>query len=225
MTTATTPRSALLAGATGLIGSALLPELCASHDPVHLLLRRAAPGVTATACATRVKTHLVDFAALPTLPPVDDVFICLGTTIAQAGSKEAFRAVDFDAVLAVARAARAAGATRLAVVSSLGADSRSGVFYNRVKGEMEAAMAALGYEQLVIVRPSLLLGDRAVLGQPRRAGEQWMQRLLKPLGALVPASVRPIEAATVARAMLRVVRDGTPGLHSLPSSQLQQLGR
>ena len=224
MTTAAT-RSALLAGATGLIGSALLPELCASHIPVHLLLRRAVPGIAATASGARVQTHTVDFAALPTLPPLDDVFICLGTTIAQAGSKAAFRAVDFDAVLAVARAAREAGATRLAVVSSLGADAGSGVFYNRVKGEMEAAVAALGYEQLVIVRPSLLLGDRAVLGQPRRAGEQWMQRLLKPLGALVPASVRPIEAATVARAMLRVVRDGTPGLHSLPSSQLQQLGR
>jgi len=105
-------------------------------------------------------------------PAVDDVFIALGTTIKVAGSREAFRAVDFDAVVAVARAARAAGATRLGVVSAMGADSRSPVFYNRVKGEMEDAVQGLGFETVVIARPSLLAGDRTALKQAPRPGEK-----------------------------------------------------
>ena len=111
-------------------------------------------------------------------PPVDDVFITLGTTIKVAGSQAAFRQVDFAFVVNTARAARVAGATRLAVVSALGADAKSRVFYNRVKGEMEAAIAQLGYKSVVIAQPSLLLGDRAALGQPVRSSEVWAARLL-----------------------------------------------
>ena len=89
------------------------------------------------------------------------MFITLGTTIKVAGSQAAFRQVDFAFVVNTARAAKAAGATRLAVVSALGADTKSRVFYNRVKGEMEAAVAQLGYQSIVIAQPSMLLGDRA----------------------------------------------------------------
>src|SRR4029450_14114644 len=91
-----------------------------------------------------------------TFPPVEDVFIALGPTIKIAGSEEAFRQVDFDFVVNTARAARAAGATRLAVVSALGADAKSRIFYNRVKGEMQDAIAQLGYETIVIAHASLL---------------------------------------------------------------------
>ena len=98
----------------------------------------------------------------------------------------AFRAVDFDAVVATARAARAAGATRLALVSALGADAASRVFYNRVKGETEAAVAGLGYASVAIARPSLLLGDREALGQPARPMEALAMRFSRPLGWLVP---------------------------------------
>src|SRR5213079_297737 len=173
-----TPRTALLAGATGLVGHALLPLLLADkhYRRVHVLLRRAAPDIKPNA---ELEVHHVDFARLSAaFPTVDDVFIALGTTIKVAGSEVAFRQVDFDFVVNTARAARAAGARRLAVVSALGADAKSRVFYNRVKGEMQAAIAQLGYESVVIAQPSLLLGDRTALGQPARRGEIWAARLL-----------------------------------------------
>jgi uncharacterized protein YbjT (DUF2867 family) len=215
------PRNALIAGATGLVGRALLGLLLASdrYRRVHVLLRRATPGIDA---GPKLKARVVDFAKLPAaLPRADDVFIALGTTIKVAGSEAAFRRVDFDFVVNVARAARAAGATRLAVVSALGADARSAVFYNRVKGEMEAAVAQLGYPCAVIARPSLLLGDRAALGQPARAGEAWAARLLGP--ARMPKSVRPIDAGAVASAMLATILAGKPGVRILTSSAMQAL--
>lgn len=207
------PRVALLAGSTGLIGRALLPLLLASprYTQVHALLRRPA-----LAGQAKLQVHLVDFAALPRLPPVDDVFITLGTTIKVAGSQAAFRQVDFDAVVNTARAAKAAGATRLAVVSALGADANSRVFYNRVKGEMQSAVSALGYESVVIVQPSLLLGDRSKLGQPVRAGEVWGGRLL----GWLPRSVRPIADTQVAQALLRALANPKPGVTLLRSGDL-----
>ncbi|MCR5886142.1 NAD(P)H-binding protein [Rhizobacter sp. J219] len=210
-----TSRSALIAGATGLVGRELLPMLLASpqYVQVHALLRRALPERTS---AGKLHTRVVDFARLPALPPVDDVFITLGTTIKVAGSQAAFRAVDFDAVVNTARAAREAGATRLGVVSALGANARSSVFYNRVKGEMQDAVAALGFESVVIVQPSLLVGDREKLGQPARPGEVWGARLL----GWLPRSVRPIPAPQVARALLREVARGEAGVRVLRSGQL-----
>ena len=217
----TTPRTALLAGATGLVGRALLPMLLAGkhYRRVHVLLRRTAPDIKASA---KLKIHQVDFARLPAaFPTVDDVFIALGTTIKVAGSEAAFRQVDFDFVVNIARAARAAGATRLAVVSALGADPKSRVFYNRVKGEMQAAIAQLGYESVVIAQPSLLLGDRAALGQPARSGEMWAARLLGPLGWMVPKGVRPIPARAVASALLAAILDTKPGVRVLKSGAMQ----
>jgi uncharacterized protein YbjT (DUF2867 family) len=216
-----TPRTALLAGATGLVGRALLSMLLAGKQylSVHILLRRAAPDIEANA---KLNVHQVDFARLPAaFPTVDDVFIALGTTIKVAGSEAAFRQVDFDFVVNTARAARAAGATRLAVVSALGADATSRVFYNRVKGEMQAAIAQLGYESVVIAQPSLLLGDRAALGQPVRSGEVWAQRLFGPLGWMMPKGVRPIAARAVASALLAAVLDAKPGVRVLKSGAMQ----
>jgi uncharacterized protein YbjT (DUF2867 family) len=109
-------------------------------------------------------------------------------------------------VLAYARACRAAGVRRFGVVSALGANAGSGNFYSRVKGEAEEALRGVGFEQLVIARPSLLIGDRAALGQPVRAGEQWGERVAGWLGPLVPRGLRPIAAATVARALVQTLR-------------------
>lgn len=218
------PRVALLAGASGLIGRELLHLLLQGdrHAQVHLLVRRTLPNLPRE---RRLVTHRVDFSALPALPAVDDVFITLGTTIKVAGSQAAFRAVDFEAVVNTARAGRAAGASRLAIVSALGADANSGVFYNRVKGEMQGAVAQLGYTSVLFAQPSLLVGDREALGQPTRAGEIWATRLLRPVMRLVPASVRPIEARTVAQALLLATLDAKPGVHVLSSAQMQTLGR
>jgi uncharacterized protein YbjT (DUF2867 family) len=215
------PRTVLLAGATGLIGRALLPMLLASkyYRSVHVLLRRTPPDIKASA---KLKIHQVDFARLPAaFPTVDDVFIALGTTIKVAGSEAAFRQVDLDFVVSIARGARAAGATRLAVVSAMGADAKSRVFYNRVKGEMQAAITQLGYASVVIAQPSMLLGDRTTLGQPTRSGEIWAARLAGPLGWIVPKAVRPIPARAVASALLAATIDTKPGIRVLRSGAMQ----
>jgi uncharacterized protein YbjT (DUF2867 family) len=195
-------RTALVAGASGLVGRQILQGLLDDESvaAVHALVRRPL-GVQ----DPRLTVHTVDFAALPALPPMDEAYLALGTTIQVAGSQEAFRALDFAANLAVARAAQAAGARRLGLVSAMGADAGSRICYSRVKGELEEAVAGLGFEGLVIARPSLLVGDRGALGQPERTGEKiglHVGRWLKPL---IPANFRPITAAQVARALLRYV--------------------
>jgi uncharacterized protein YbjT (DUF2867 family) len=222
------PRTALLAGATGLIGRALLPLLLAHerYAALHVLVRRPLPDAPAS---PKLHSHVVDFARLPPLDipladRIDDVFITLGTTIKVAGSEAAFRQVDFDFALNTARAAKAAGARRCAVVSALGADAASRVFYNRVKGEAEAELARLGFDSLNIAQPSLLVGDRAALGQPVRTGEVWVTRLLSPVMGLVPASVRPIRAEAVARALLAACLAGRPGVQVLTSAAMQGAG-
>lgn len=196
------PRSVMLAGATGLVGGALLDGLLADASVARVvaLTRRALARQD-----DKLSVIVVDFAALPTLPAVDEVYLALGTTIKVAGSQQAFRAVDFDANLAVARAALTAGARRAGLVSAMGADAGSRVFYNRVKGELEDAVCALPFDGIVIARPSLLVGDRSSLGQPVRRGEQIGESLARALGPLVPARLRPIAAADVAAALRRHV--------------------
>lgn len=210
-------RVALVAGATGLVGQHLLAGLLA--DPavatVHALVRRPL-GLT----HPKLVVHVVDFARLAALPPADEVYLGLGTTIKDAGSQAAFRAVDYEANLAVARAARAAGARRLGLVSAMGADVNSRLFYSRVKGELEVAVQALGFEGVAIARPSMLMGDRAALGQRLRPGEVWTLRLAPLLKPLLPANYRPIQASDVARSLLA----HTPTAHGcvcLLSGQMQ----
>ncbi|HSV55054.1 MAG TPA: epimerase [Burkholderiaceae bacterium] len=167
----------------------------------------------------------MDFAAPGPLPAVDEVFVALGTTIKVAGSQEAFRAIDFDAVLAVARAARAAGATKLGVVSAMGASARSSVFYNRVKGEMEDAVSSLGYTTVIIARPSFLAGDRTALDQPERSGEGLALLVSRTFKALIPANYRSIPADRVAAALRQAVKAGRPGRQVLLSGVLQNGGQ
>ena len=202
-----TTRAVALAGGTGLVGRAILEGLLADESvtAVHALGRRE-PGII----HPKLTPHVVDFAALPQLPPLDEVYLALGTTIKAAGSEAAFRAVDFDANLAVARAALAAGARRAGLVSAMGADAKSRIFYNRVKGETEEALAQLPFDGLVIARPSLLVGDREALGQPVRPAEKVATAVSKFLGPLIPAKYRPIAAADVARGAARARARG-PG--------------
>lgn len=204
----------LLAGATGLVGQAAAAQW-QGPGTLHRLVRRPVPVV-----GVHEQVHVVDFGALPPLPRSDGALCALGTTIALAGSRAAFRAVDFDTVLTFAHAAKAAGATGLAVVSALGANARSPSFYSRVKGEMEAAVGALGFQTLIIARPSLLTGDRQALGQPRRRGEHLATQLSAPFTALVPAAWRPLAASTVARALLHALAHSPAGVHVLDNAAL-----
>ena len=223
-------RTALLAGSTGLVGRELLQLLLADarYSAVHCVGRRA-PAVT----HAKLVVHMVDFAnaaQLAALPVCDDVYITLGTTIKVAGSQAAFKAVDYDAFVALAQANTAqaamnniAGDKRLGVVSSMGADAQSSVFYNRTKGQMEAAVAQLGYASVSIVRPSLLAGNRGALNQATRPGEHIGLKLMGALSFLIPANYQAIEAADVARALHRMVTDGNPGTRIALSGQLHKL--
>lgn len=214
-------RTALVAGATGLVGRQILAGLLADDTvrAVHALVRRPLGMQHA-----KLTTHVVDFAALPPLPLIDEVYLALGTTIKVAGSRQAFRAVDHDANLAVARAALAAGARHLGLVSAMGADPESSIFYSRVKGELETGVAALGYQGVVIARPSMLAGDRAALGQPVRGGEVLALRVSRWLWPLVPRNYRSIQAADVAQALLRAV-PGSQGRQVLASGAMQPVNR
>ena len=169
----------------------------------------------------KLTQHVVDFRALPPLPAVDEVYLALGTTIRVAGSQEAFRNVDFETNMAVARAARANGATKVGAVSAMGAAAGSPVFYNRVKGELEDALVTLGYATVVIARPSFLNGDRESLGQPVRPGEGLALKVSQWLRPLIPANYRSIEAAKVARALLRAMPSST-GRRVLLSGEMQK---
>ncbi len=211
-------RVALVAGATGLVGREILARLLADkpYSAVHCVGRRK-PGVE----HPKLQGHVIaDFAAFQA-PAVDDVFIALGTTIKVAGNQPAFRAVDFDAVLAVARSARAAGARRLGIVSAMGADAKSSVFYNRVKGEMESAVSRLGYDSVVLARPSLLSGDRSALGQASRSAEKFAATTMRLLRPLTPANYRTIAAADVAAALVNTLQSTPTGQKVLLSGEMQ----
>lgn len=153
-----TPKRVLLAGATGLTGEHLLDRILS--EPT--LAKVIAPARKALAEHPRLDNPVGPLAEL--LPQlngsIDTAFCCLGTTIKEAGSEEAFRAVDFDLPLAVGKRALEMGARHYLVVSALGADAKSSIFYNRVKGELEQALQEQGWPQLTIARPSLLFGPR-----------------------------------------------------------------
>ena len=195
-------RSVLLAGATGLVGREILQGLVADDSVTQVVVvGRRAPALT----HPKIQFSKADLPQVPPLPHADECYIALGTTIKVAGSQEAFRAVDFDSVVNVARAAKAAGAVRLGVVTAMGASAKSNVFYSRVKGEAEDALSSLGLNTLVIARPSMLTGDRAKLGQPVRGGEELALKITRMVGWMIPANYRSIEASSVARGLLKAV--------------------
>ena len=212
------PCIALVAGATGMVGQEILALLLADkrYTAIHVVGRRA-PKLQHAKLVVHVSTSLADWVS----PAVDDVFIALGTTIQVAGSQAAFKAVDGDAVVAIAKAAKSAGAKRLAVVSAMGANPQSSVFYNLVKGEMEAAVSQLGFDTLVIARPSLLEGDRGALKQPERLAEKLSLVAFKWLKPLIPANYQAIKASRVAQAMVSTLQTASAGQHVLLSGEMQ----
>ncbi|ATP43078.1 oxidoreductase [Pseudomonas kermanshahensis] len=210
-----TPQHVLLAGATGLTGEHLLDRLL--NEPT--ISRVLAPTRRPLAEHPHLENPVGDPAVfLPQLAGrVDIAYCCLGTTLKQAGSESAFRAVDLDMVVAFSKRARELGARHLLVVSAVGADPKSSIFYNRVKGEMEEALKAQDWPQLTIVRPSVLLGDRI---EPR-FGEQ----LISPLSKLIPGKYRGIEACTLARALWRLALEEEDGVRVIESDELRRLGK
>jgi uncharacterized protein YbjT (DUF2867 family) len=214
----------LLAGASGLTGQYALEALLDAVDVSRVLAVTRRPLGREHA---KLANRIIKFEALETQlkgAQCDAALCCLGTTIRQAGSQAAFRAVDVDTVLAFARTAKAANARRFVVISSVGADPRSRNFYLRTKGEMEAGLAQLGFESLDILQPSLLLGWRremrplellATLGMP----------LLNPLLGGSYQDYRAVPARTVAAAMLGALRSGRRGLQRYTWAGIQALAR
>ena len=212
----TKSRTALVAGATGLTGKHLLEFLLAHerYASVHALVRKAT-----LPTHPKLSEHVIDFESLPKLPKIDDAFCCLGTTIRKAGSQAAFQKVDFDYAINFATAAKAAGAKRFLVVSALGANAKSAVFYNRVKGEMENALKAMNFQSLHIFRPSFLLGERA----DARVGERLGIKVFSALAPLMigPArKVRPVEAKAVARGMVLAANGDALGVKVIESDEI-----
>lgn len=205
-------KTAVLFGATGLVGNACLDLLLGDdrYGRVHVVGRR--PPAKAHAKLIAHSTDLGQVDALAALPvgSIDEVFCCLGTTIAKAGSQDAFRRVDFEYVLNSAKFAKALGAGQFLLVSSVGANARSGVFYTRVKGETEEAVAGLGIASVGIFRPSLILGPREESRLRERIAKSVLQAFsFAFVGGL--SKYRPIHAATIARAMLGAAARRTPG--------------
>lgn len=196
---------AVIAGASGAVGSALLPHLLTRYARVIALTRRSLPLRAPNLERADARFDALE-AALANLPPAPDVFCALGTTLKRAGSRDAFRRVDFDYVVALGDWAARVGASTFVVVSAVGAKSSSVAFYSRVKGEMEEALRQLALRRLVIVRPSLLQAARAEF----RAAEWLALQVARPMGRLVPASIRPVAVEDVGAAMLLAAHGPEP---------------
>jgi uncharacterized protein YbjT (DUF2867 family) len=210
-----TPQHILLAGATGLTGEHLLDRLL--NEPT--VARVLAPTRRPLAEHPHLQNPVGPLTELlPQLQGrVDVAFCCLGSTIRQAGSQEAFRAVDLDLVLASAQRARELGARHFIVISALGASQASPIFYNKVKGEMEEALKAMDWPQLTIARPSLLMGPRSEF----RFGE----RLAAAFMRWLPGKYRGINVCTLARALWRLALEEQDGIRIIESDELRRLGR
>ena len=212
-------RTAVIAGATGLTGGQLLSQLLTDtrYAGVTALVRKAS-----LPAHQKLTQQVVDFAAFPAFQPADDAYCCLGTTIKKAGSPDAFRKVDFEFVINFARVARQCHAKRLMVISALGASARSAVFYSRVKGEMENALREIGFEALHIFQPSLILGER----KEQRPAERFGIAAVSTMSALMLGPLRkyrPIESATIARAMIMAAFSKDDGVSVYPSDTIEKM--
>jgi len=215
-------KSALLIGASGLVGGHCLGFLLdnPSYSHVSVLVRRPLHRTH-----EKLIQHVVDFDELESLGkclPVDDVYCCLGSTIKKAGSQEAFRKVDFDYPVKIAALAQHCGANQFLVVSSLGADAHSRIFYNRVKGEMEEAIRKISFSAIQIFRPSLLLGERT----EHRAGEKTGTLAMTALKSVMRGPLRKyraIQASDVAKSMVSVAQMDLSGVIIYESYRIQEI--
>ena len=210
-------RIALLAGSTGLIGGQLLVLLlndsrynsviAISRKPLDLSHPKLRNVVADISSLEQQKDQLA----------ADDVYCCLGTTMGQAKTKEAFRQVDFDYPVLAAKLSRERGARQFLLVSALGANKSSFIFYNQVKGLTEEAIASIGFECLHIFRPSLLVGPR----KEHRAGEGAAKWFYGAFGFLIPGKYKAIESIKVARSMLVLAAQDKKGNFIHESVELQ----
>ncbi|PKF86374.1 oxidoreductase [Bacillus sp. BA3] len=217
-------KTALILGATGVVGTQLVKQLSNSkiYSEIHLLTRREMK-FTEPKCTG----HVVDFDNLSQyayLFNVTDVFICLGTTIKKAKSKESFRKVDYDYIIEAAKMAKTSNVEKLLVITAMGANSKSKFFYSRVKGDLEGTLQRLEMNTVHIFRPSLLLGER----EEFRAGEKISGLLSTFVKFVFVGPLRPyraIEANKVAAAMYAAAQTTAKGYHFYNSHEIEKLAQ
>ncbi len=211
-------RTALVAGATGLVGVQLVTTLLEDqrYNVVKAITRKPLRQTH-----PRLENFIIDFDALAQYHDelrADDIYCCLGTTMKTAGSKKAFEKVDYHYPLTLAQQCKALGATQYLLVSALGANPNSSVYYNRVKGRVEEAIKDVGFETLHIFRPSLLVGPR----EEYRSGEAAAKWFFRTFGLFIPSKYKAIASIKVARAMAYFARAGERGVHIHESVEMQK---
>ncbi len=206
-------KKALVLGGTGLIGQQLIDLLLQDNSySVTALVRNALPIEN-----ERLTQVIFDYENPKNEVIIaEEVFCCLGTTIKVAGSQNAFYKVDFEYAYDIAKRAYLNGAKKFALVSSLGANKKSSIFYNKTKGKIEEAITNIGYESLFILRPSLLLGNRST----HRAGEKIAQSIFTNFSFLIPKKYQAIQAKQVAKAMITLMNLKETGIHILESDKI-----
>jgi len=201
--------TSIIAGSTGLIGGNVIKVLSTKKQSVIALTRRSIPNLP-----PEITEMIIDFEAFEkngSLPSCNNIFICLGTTIKTAGSKENFKKVDINYCLSIAKKAKEAGAETLSLISSIGANSSSKNFYLKTKGELEEAVQQLGFLRVNIFRPSFLVGERS----EKRLAEKITIKLAKILDLFLigPASkYKSVKAESLAKTMVSKV-DSKPGVN------------
>ncbi|MDC1447791.1 hypothetical protein N8269_05685 [Candidatus Thioglobus sp.] len=201
--------TSIIAGSTGLIGGNVVKFLSNKKQGVIALTRRSIPNLP-----SNITEMIIDFDAFEkngSLPSCNNVFICLGTTIKTAGSKENFRKVDIDYCLSIARKAKESGAETLSLISSIGANSSSKNFYLRTKGELEESIQSLGFSTVNIFRPSFLVGERS----EKRLAEKIAINLAKIMDLFLigtTSKYRSVKAESLAKTMI-LKADDKPGVN------------
>jgi len=215
-------KTALLVGATGLVGGLVLEQLLADtyFEKVIVLTRKSLGKSNA-----KLKEVLVDFNKLDdyaTEIKADAVFCCLGTTIKVAGSKEAFKKVDFEYPFKVAQLAKQNGTSTYLLITALGASKNSMIFYNQVKGELEEEVSKLNFDAFHILQPSLIIGERT----ESRTGESIAQKLAPVFDALMIGGLKKyksITAVQIAKAMVHYSKLNDKGIFKHESDELQKI--
>jgi uncharacterized protein YbjT (DUF2867 family) len=215
-------KKAIIAGATGLVGSELLGFLLKSrdYDSVFALVRK--PTKTHH---PKLKEIVFDFnnsASYKNLPKSDEMFCCLGTTIKTAGSEAAFKKVDFEYPMLLAEAGKSNGIKAFHVITALGADANSPMFYNKVKGQLEEALKKLNFEQLYIYQPSLLVGNRS----ENRLGEKIAIQVMPIFEFLMLGPMkkyRSIKVEDVAKGIINTAENEHKKLKIILSDEIQNL--
>jgi len=209
-------KTALIAGASGLTGSYLL-QLLLENEKYHQVIALLRKPLEWQHPSLQQIIYDYDHPDSEKVRATH-VYCCLGTTMKKAGSKTAFRRVDHDYPLELARMAHQNGTERFALVSAVGANSRSLFFYNRVKGQLEEDVQQIPFEASYIMRPSMLLGPR----NERRLGEEVGKFAMKPFRFLLPSRAKPVHASQVAACMMDRMNRGDQGVHIIPSGEMLQ---